>query len=132
MRPHSLIILSLFICTDVKPTQCSLFDLLFVLEFWKGEGELSQITLFRVGLFGGCSWMGGGRMQKDPPHLLKICYTYPTMKKLGTVMLYLRKIQKYINQVTHSLISTDVSIYLLEISNFCYIKKYRYRLHFDK
>ena len=128
MRPHSLIILSLFICTNVKSTQCSLFDLLFVLEFWKGEGELSQITLFRVGLFGGCSWMG---MQKDSS-LLKICHTYPTMKKFGTVMLYLRKIQKYINQVTHSLISTDVSIYLLEISNFCYIKKYRYRLHFDK
>ena len=131
MRPHSLIILSLFICTNVKSTQCSLFDLLFVLEFWKGEGELSQITLFRVGLFGGCSWTGGGGMQKDSS-LLKICHTYPTMKKFGTVMLYLRKIQKYINQVTHSLISTDVSIYLLEISNFCYIKKYRYRLHFDK
>ena len=27
--------------------------------------------------------------------------------------------------------SAEISIFLPEINNFCYIKKYRYRLHFD-
>ena len=34
------------------------------------------------------------------------------------------------NHVTHNLSSTDISIFSLEISKFCYIKKCRYRLHF--
>ena len=42
------------------------------------------------GLFRGCSRMGGE--QKDP--LPKICHTYPTMMKLGTVRPYLEKIKK--------------------------------------
>ena len=32
--------------------------------------------------------------------------------------------------MTHPLSSADISIYSLEISNFCHIKKYRYNLHF--
>ena len=35
------------------------------------------------------------------------------------------------NHVTHPLTSADISIFSQEISKFCYIKKYRYRLHFD-
>ena len=35
------------------------------------------------------------------------------------------------NNVTHTLNSADISIFSVEISKFCYIKKYRYRLHFD-
>ena len=34
----------------------------------------------------------GGRGKKVP--LPKICHTYPTMMKLGTVIPYLKKIQK--------------------------------------
>ena len=34
------------------------------------------------------------------------------------------------NHVTHLLSSADISIFSTEISKFCYIKKYRYRLHF--
>ena len=45
----------------------------------------------RDGLFRGCSRMGG---KKVP--LPKICYTYPTKMKLGTVIPYLKKIQKNI------------------------------------
>ena len=37
----------------------------------------------------------------------------------------------YINHVTHPLSSADIRIFSLEISKFCYIKKYRYRLQFD-
>ena len=34
------------------------------------------------------------------------------------------------NQVTHPLASADISILSPKISKICYIKKYRYRLHF--
>ena len=33
--------------------------------------------------------MGGGEEQKGPPPLPKICHRYPTMMKLGTVILIL-------------------------------------------
>ena len=42
-----------------------------------------------------------------------------------------KKIQKYINHVTHPLSSSNLSIFSPLISNFCNIKKYRSRLHFD-
>ena len=75
-----------------------------------------------MGFFGAAhGWRGQGA---------KMCHTYPTMMKLGTVIPYLRKIKK-INHMTHSLISADISNFSLEISKFCYIKKYMYRLHFD-
>ena len=35
------------------------------------------------------------------------------------------------NHMPHTMRSADISIFSLEISKFCYIKKYRYRLHFD-
>ena len=75
--------------------------------------------------------MDGGVGQKGPPTLTKICHTYPTMMKLGTVIPYLKNIQKICELVTHRLSSVDISIFSPEISKFCYIKKYRYRLHFD-
>ena len=72
--------------------------------------------------------MVGG--QKVP--LLKICDTYSTMVKLGTVIPYLEKIQKIYEHVTHPSSSADISIFSPEISNFCCIKKIRYRLHFNR
>ena len=75
-----------------------------------------------MGFFGAAHGSGGA----------KIHHTYPTMIKLGTVIPYLRKIKnKFINHVTQSLSSADISIFSLEISKFCYIKKYTYRLDFD-
>ena len=44
------------------------------------------------GLFRGCSRMGGKEGQKGP--LPRICHTYPTMMKLGTVIPYLKKTQR--------------------------------------
>ena len=87
----------------------------------------TSLTLFRMGLFG--TTHGWGRGQKEL--LPKICHTYPTMMKLGTVIPYPKKIQKYMNHVTHPLSSADISIFSPEISKFCYMKKYRYRLYFD-
>ena len=52
----------------------------------------SSLTLFRMGFFGTAQgWWGGGG-QKGP--LPKICHTYPTMIKLGTIIPYPKKIQK--------------------------------------
>ena len=50
---------------------------------------------------------------------------------LAQLYLSQRGSKKYINHVTHHLSSADISIFSLEISKFCYIKKYRYRFHFD-
>ena len=63
----------------------------------------------------------------------KICDPYPTMIKLGTFITYLKKIQKiYKSRDTHLKLSRLTSgFFSSEISNFCYIKKNRYRLHFN-
>ena len=63
-----------------------------------------------MGFIGAVHRLGGrGGVQKAP--LPKICHTYPTMIKLGTVIPYLKMIQKYMNHVTHSLSSADFSIF---------------------
>ena len=52
------------------------------------------LTLFRMDFFGAAhGWGERGGGAKRPP-FLKICHTYPTMMKLGTVTPYLKKIQK--------------------------------------
>ena len=48
------------------------------------------LTLFRMGLLGPAHGWGGGK--KAP--LSKICHTYPTLMKLGTIAPYLKKIQE--------------------------------------
>ena len=71
--------------------------------------------------------MGG---PKSP--LPKICDTYSTMMKLGTVIPYLKKIPKvYEPRDTPLESSLDINNFSPEISKFCYIKTFRYRLHFD-
>ena len=79
-----------------------------------------------MGLFGAANGLGGGGGLKRPL-LPKIYHTYPTVMKVGTVIHYtLLKL----NHVSHLLSFADVSIFSPEINKFCYIKKYRYRLHF--
>ena len=55
---------------------------------------LKTLTLFRMGLSGAAHRLrvGGGGGKKKL--LLKICHTYPTKLKFGTVITYLQKIQK--------------------------------------
>ena len=43
------------------------------------------------GIFGGCSQMG---RRANRPHIPKVCHTFPTMIKLGTLTPYPKKIQK--------------------------------------
>ena len=83
-----------------------------------------------MGIFGAAHRWGVGDVGAKRPPLPKICHTYPTKMKLGTAIPYLTKIQKYMNQVTQPLSCTNISIFSLEISKLCYMKKYRYRLHF--
>ena len=54
--------------------------------------QIYSINPIQDGHFWGCSRMGGGGREKAP--LPKICHTYPTVMKLGTVIPYLKKIQK--------------------------------------
>ena len=48
----------------------------------------NHLTLFKMGFFRAAHGWGG-----EAP-LPKICHTYPTMLKLGTVIPYPKKIQK--------------------------------------
>ena len=75
------------------------------------------LTLFRMGLFGAAH---GYKRSTKKASLPNFCHTYSTMMKLGTVIHYLNMTPKYLNHVTFPLSSADI--------NFCYIKKYRYRL----
>ena len=92
------------------------------------------LTLFRMGLFRAAHGWGERLL------LPKICHTYPTMMKLGTLLLYLKKIQKtyksrdkllefcwhqqffYWKSVNFSLsINTDVDCFWYCILNSCYM-----------
>ena len=81
------------------------------------------------GQFWGWSRMNGGGewRAKKPPSLKSVNISYND----ETWQLYLtsRRSKKNMNLVTHTLSSADISIFSPEISKFCYIKKYRYRLH---
>ena len=85
------------------------------------------LTLFRMDPFGAGNGYGG--VGKKAP-LPKIFHTYLIVMKLGTFIPCWKKTKKYLNHVTHSLSWADISIFSSEISKFCYIRKYRYRLHF--
>ena len=80
-----------------------------------------------MGFLGAALGMKG---PKSPP-LRKNFHTCPKIMKLGTVIPYLKKIQKIYQSLTHPLSSGDISIFSSEINKFRYVKKYRYRLHFD-
>ena len=70
------------------------------------------------------------REPKKPP-FSKICHTYPTIMKAGTVIHYLRKIQKTYKSFDIPWSSVDIRNFSPEIENFCCVKKYKYRLHFN-
>ena len=59
---------------------------------------------------------------KKPP-LLKIYDTSYNDETWNSSYTLPREDSKYMNHVTHPLSSADISIFSLEISKFCYIKK---------
>ena len=82
-------------------------------------------------LFRGCSRIGGWGVAKSPSPYLKSVIDILQWWSLAQLYLTLKGCKKYANLVTHLLSSADISNFSPEISRFCYIKKYMYRLHFD-
>ena len=98
-----------YICKD---NEVELFTCMYDLK----TDEFLGLSLLRMGFFAAA-----------PKNLSHIFYNDETWQ------LYLtqRRSKKYMNHVTHPLSSADISIFSSEISKFCYIMKYRYRLYFD-
>ena len=63
-----------------------------------------DLTLFRMGFFGAAHGCGEGRGGRGVGVGVggTICHPYLTMMKLGTVILYLKKIQKVYEKVYES------------------------------
>ena len=74
------------------------------------HANLYAFNPIQNGLFQCCFLMGGAKKTPFP----KICHSYSTIMKLGTVIPYLKKIQKNINHVTHPLRPADISIFFTE------------------
>ena len=60
-------------------------------------------------------WEGGG---KNAPPLPKTCHTYPTTIKRGTVIPYLKEIQKIYESRDNPLSFADISIFHCKSANF--------------
>ena len=63
-------------------------------QIWQGfvtDEKHAGSTLLRMEFFGAAHRCGGGDKKAPLP---KICHTYPTMMKLGTVIPYPKNIQK--------------------------------------
>ena len=93
------------------------------------NNKKKYLTLFRMG-FLWAAHRGRGDAKRQPSHS-KICHTYSIMMKFGTVIPYLKKIQKLYESCDTPLEFCWHQHFLPEISKFCYIKKYRYRFHLD-
>ena len=118
------------------PSHLNLFNR-FKVESWiisrqylKNQ-HLHQLTCSGWAFWG--SWRigeGGRGVQKGSPSLKSVTHILQWWK-LAQLYLTQRRSKKYMNHVTHPLSSADISIFSPEISKFCYIKKYRYKLYFD-
>ena len=79
------------------------------------------------GPFWGRSRMGGGAKRlpslKSVTHILQRWHSYILPKEDPPKILI---------TLAHLLSSADINIFLSEISKFCYIRKYKHRLHFGK
>ena len=82
-----------------------LLKILLIMLFW----HPFCLNPIQDGLFRGCSQMPQISLFGPLP---KICHTYFTMMKLGTVIPYLTETQKYINHMTYPLNSAGISIFL--------------------
>ena len=82
--------------SETLATKFGLFQIELVGLGWVGTPEkifnyFPHLTLSSMGLFEAAQGWGEG-VKKNP--LPKACDSYPTMMKLGTVILYLKKIKK--------------------------------------
>ena len=72
-----------------------------------------------------------GIRAKRPPSLKSVTHIFYNDETWHSYTLPTEDPKIYMNEVTHPLSSTDISILSWEISNLCSIMKYRYRLHFN-
>ena len=102
-------------------------QLMIYIHYWLLFFKNDNFNSIQDGPFRSSSRAGG---PKRPP-LPKICHTYSTMMKLCTLIPYKKK-----NQNTGTSHDTPLEFcwhqhFSPGICKYCYIKKYRYRLHFD-
>ena len=95
-----------------------------VLDVCYKNGEFSKFNSIQYWPFWGCLRIGEHMWGKKAP-IPKICQTYSTMMKLGTVIpLTQIRSKKYTNKVTHPMSSTIIfsllSIYF-KLTNYIYI-----------
>ena len=117
------------------------------MKFWfTDEKDVNTVSDQRFKKLSFVSWWVNIKMAKEQvlnilftifANLFTILYSLESLTHIlqwwNLAQLYLtqRRCKKYMNHVTYPLSSTDINIFSPEISKFCYIKKHRYRLHFD-
>ena len=80
--------------------------------------------------FRGCSRMRGRGPKKPPPTLKSVTHILQWWNVAQLHLTQRRSKKKKMNHVIHWILLTS-AFFSPEISKFCYIKKYRYRLHFS-
>ena len=93
----------------------------FLVMFWKWNRAVLE----------SCTFLNKEFLWKSLKNTLHQVHFYKYLQWCNQDTLPKEDPKKYMNHLTHPLSSADTSIPLPEISKFCYIKKYRYRLHFD-
>ena len=117
------------------------------MKFWfTDQKDVNTVSDQRFKKLSFVSWWVNIKMAKEQvlnilftifANLFTILYSLKSLAHIlqwwNLAQLYLtqRRCKKYMNHVTYPLSSTDINIFSPEISKFCYIKKHRYRLHFD-
>ena len=89
---------AVFLIWKCAPQKCFLDNVRYVQASYFKSISYKCLTLFKMGLFGAAHGWGA---KKAP--LPKICHTYPAIMKLGTVIPYLKKTQKNIWIMWHTL-----------------------------
>ena len=116
------------VSVDCKYASKFIFIRLFIYWHYFKSIQSKIVPQFRWAFSGPLT--DGGAKSPSPP-LRKISHIYLTMMKLATVTTYLKKIQKVYESRDIPLAFHWHQQFSTEISKACYIKKYRYRLHFD-
>ena len=101
---------------------CNYTPMLHFLTRWHFMIFKISLNPIQDGPFGCCSWK---RRAKRSPSLKSVRHILQ-LWNFAQSYLTLSESKKIMNHVTHPLSSADISIFSLEISKFCYIKKYRY------
>ena len=116
-----------FVAWEFLPVSRLLFDFIKITKVWLISSSIRTwlAYFFPFQSFSaiqnepcwGCSLI---ELQKAP--FPKIFHTYRTIMKLLTVVPYLKKIQNYMDGVTYSMNSAEISIFEPKKTNFFYMK----------